>query len=141
MSTNIERYSKDIDKLVTKGRKLKNALISETQPAEFQNILKKEYGEKAKDIIKALPSFRNDYQAWYSEAKSLIKQLLPDRLQDFASYYEKPKSRKALTYESYRIEDALQGLTVTSGYAKEKVVGPDAAIPHFCQQVAILGVC
>jgi hypothetical protein len=138
MSTNIERYSKDIDKLVTKGRNLFNALQSETLPAEFQSLLKKQYGEKAQEVLKTLPSFRDDYQTWYSEAKSLIRQLLPDRLQDFTSHYEKPKSRKALTYESYRIEDALQGLTITSGYAKEKVVGPDAAIQHFRQQVAIL---
>jgi len=32
----------------------------------------------------------------------------------------------------------LQGLNITRGYQKEKVVGPDAAIPHFRQQLAIL---
>jgi hypothetical protein len=41
-------------------------------------------------------------------------------------------------YENYRIEDYLQGLNVTLGWAKEKVVGPDAAIPQFRQQLAIL---
>jgi hypothetical protein len=43
-----------------------------------------------------------------------------------------------VTYETYRVLDYLQGLTVTQGYAKEKVVGPDAAIPQFRQQLFIL---
>ena len=67
-----------------------------------------------------------------------MRQLLPDRLEDFVRHYEKPKTRKDITYENYRIEDYFQGLTVTRGYLKEKVVGPDAAIPHFRQQLAIL---
>lgn len=68
----------------------------------------------------------------------LIKQLLPDRLSDFVRHYEKPKPRKEISYENYRIEDFLQGLNVTRGWEKEKIVGPDAAIPHFRQQQAIL---
>ena len=72
------------------------------------------------------------------EAKVLIKQLLPDRLADFARHYEKPKPRKDISVENYRIEDFLQGLTATKGWEKEKVVGLDAAIPHFRQQQAIL---
>lgn len=68
----------------------------------------------------------------------LIKQILPDRLSDFVRHYEKPKPRKDITYENYRIEDYLQGLNITRGWEKEKVVGPDAAIPHFRQQAAIL---
>ncbi len=70
----------------------------------------------------------------------LVKQLLPDRLADFVHHYEKPKSRKSVTYETYRIEDYLQGLNVTrtNGIVKETIIGPDAAIPQFRQQLAIL---
>jgi len=54
-------------------------------------------------------------------------------------HYEKPKPRKDITSENYRIEDYLQGLTVTrDGWEKVKVVGPEAAIPQFQQQFAIL---
>lgn len=63
---------------------------------------------------------------------------MPDRLQDFVQYYEKPKQRKNIDYENYKIEDFLQSLNVTSGYEKTKVVGPDAAIPKFRQQLAII---
>jgi hypothetical protein len=75
---------------------------------------------------------------WYSEARALIRQLLPDRLADFVRHYEKPKPRKDITAENYRIEDYLQGLTVTRGYLNEKVVGLEAAIPHFREQLSIL---
>lgn len=138
MLPNIDRYKKDLEALLKKGNNLHLAMEAECLPKQFESMLKKQYGEEAEGIIKALPSFTEDYQAWYSEAKVLIKQLLPDRLPDFVRLYEKPKPRKDLTFENYRIEDYLQGLNVTRGWEQEKVVGPDAAIPHFRQQLAIL---
>lgn len=138
MPSNLDRYKKDLDALVTRGEQLHLAIQAECLPDQFQAMLKKEFGDKAKDIRAALPSFADDYQGWYSEGKTLIKQLLPDRLADFVRHYEKPKPRKDITYENYKIEDYLQGLNVTRGWEKEKVVGPDAAIPQFRQQMAIL---
>jgi len=136
--TNLDRYRKDLDALLKKGEKLFLAIQAECSSAQFERVMKKEYGENAMDIIKTLPSFHETYQPWYSEAKMLILQLLPDRLSDFIRYYERPKSRKDLTAENYVIEDYLQGLTKTRGYERIKVVGPDAAIPQFRQQLAIL---
>ncbi len=66
----------------------------------------------------------------------LNSQILPDRLNDFVRHYEKPKSRKALTAESYRIEDFLQGLSASSH--GQTIVDREAAIPHFDQQKAIV---
>lgn len=136
--TNLDRYKKDLDALVETGEQLEMSIQLECYPTEFQAQIKKALGDKAKDVLKAIPTFGLAYQRWYSEAKALIRQLLPDRLADFVRHYEKPKPRKELTAESYRIEDYLQGLSVTKGWDKEKVVGPDAAIPHFRQQLAIL---
>jgi hypothetical protein len=138
MLPNLDRYKKDLETLLAKGDKLHLAMQAECFPEEFESTLRKQYGDKANDILKILPSFTDDYQAWYSEAKVLVGQLLPDRLSDFVRHYEKPKPRKDITFENYRIEDYLQGLSVTRGWEKEKVVGPDAAIPHFRQQLAIL---
>jgi hypothetical protein len=137
MASNLDRYKKDLDALLAKGERLHLAMQAENLP-RFEEAVKKEYGDKANEVLKSLPHFAGAYQPWYSEAKVLIKQLLPDRLADFVRYYEKPKPRKDITYENYRIEDYLQGLEVTSGWQKEKVVGRDAAIPHFQQQLAIL---
>lgn len=138
MSTNLDRYKKDLDRLLTNGNNLYFAMQIECFPQKIRSALEQKCGEKANDILKALPSFAESYQLWYSEVKVLIKQLLPDRLTDVVRLYEKPKSRKELTCENYRIEDYLQGLTVTRGLQQEKIVGQDAAIPQFRQQLAIL---
>ena len=135
----MDRYEKDLDALVNKGDLLHNAMLQELSPEEFTRLVKKKHGDKADRIIQALPSFKDEYQPWYSEAKSLIRQLLPDRLSDFTRYYEKPKSRKDITVENYTIEDYLQGLNITSGITRAtKVAGPDAALPCFRQQVSLV---
>lgn len=138
MITNLERYKADLDKLIEFGEKLSMSLPRYAARSEFDKQVKKQLGEKAEEFLKKLPDFCKEYQYWYSESKALIKQLLPDRLADFVRHYEKPKPRKDINFESYRIEDALQGITITRGYDKEKVVGTEAAIPHFEQQLAIL---
>jgi hypothetical protein len=138
MISNIERYKNDLNALLLKGDLLENSIQLECLPKEFTKAVKSSLGDKADDFIKSLPSFTTEYQSWYSEARILIKQLLPDRLVDFIHFYEKPKSRGNLTYENYRIEDYFQNLTVTSGNTGQKIVGPDAAISQFRQQVAIL---
>jgi hypothetical protein len=137
MLTNLARYKNDLDALIAQGERLEFALRRECFPDHTESTLKKEFGDKAKELLKALPWFSETYQSWYSEAKVLVSQLLPDRLSDFVHHYEKPKPRKDITYESYRIEDYLQGLSVMR-WDKTKVVGPDAAIPHFSQQLAIV---
>ena len=134
MQSNLEKYKKDLERLVGKGDLLLVAMQHDCFPEQIAEAL----GDKAKELIKSLPIFKNDYQTWYSEAKVVIKQLLPDRLLDFVRHYEKPKPRKDITFDNYRIEDYLQGLNVTFGWQKEKVVGPDAAISQFQQQLAIL---
>lgn len=94
--------------------------------------MKKNAESSTEEIVKGLPSFKDKYQLWYSEALILIKQLLPDRIIDFISCYEKPKSRKTINYENHKISDYLQSIEVLF------TVGPDAAIPQFKQQLVIL---
>ena len=138
MASNLNRYKKDLETLVKRGKTLESVLELEMILAELKS---RKRDNKDKDELEKrsgrLPSFNSEYQGWYSEAKALIKQLLPDRLDDFVRHYEKPRSRKDITYENYRIEDRLQGLVITS-WENKKVVGPDAAIPHFQQQLNIL---
>jgi hypothetical protein len=138
MISNLERYKADVDLLLRKGVRLHDAMQAECLPAEFRRFVEKEHGKNAKKFIDELPSFGDSYQPWYSEAKALVRQLLPDRLADFVSLYEKPKPRKGLDYESYRIEDYLIGLRGGEVSPFVKAVGPDAAIPRFRQQIAIL---
>ena len=107
-------------------------------PDETRKFYAKVHGDKASKMLKALPDFNSEYQAWYSEAKVLIRQLLPDRLADFVRHYEKPRPRKELNTESYRIEDYLQGLQGKRVNSEEVIFGRDAAITHFEQQRAIV---
>lgn len=138
MLANLETYKKDLESLIERGNLLLNAMQYECYPIEMERRLKELFGDKANEVLVSIPSFTEQYQSWYSESKVLIKQLMPDRLHDFVQYYEKPKQRKDIDYENYKIDDFLQGLTVTRGYEKTKVVGPDAAIPKFKQQLAII---
>jgi len=127
MASNLERYNDDLQKLIKRGRELLVAVYLEVQPES-----------KAKESKKNLPDPRQEYQSWYSEAVAVIEQLIPHRLADFVGHYERPKNRKELSSDSYRIQDYLLGLTVTHKATGAEVVGFRAAVPHLQQQVAIL---
>lgn len=137
MTTNLDAYRADLERLIADGEQLQLGI-------EYQCLPKPEKAKLAMDprnvkVLDGLPSFREVYQTWYSEAVVLLRQLLPDRLADFVRHYQKPKSRREITFESYRIEDYLQGLMVrTHTGLGEEVVGGGAAIPHFRQQLAIV---
>ena len=136
--SNLERYKKELDALISKGNDLLLSMQRRCYPERVETAVEEHHGKNAKKFLQGLPSFEDEYQSWYSQAQAVVKQVLPDRLSDLRSYYERPKSRKELTYENYRIEDYLHGITVTRGYTKETIVGLDAAIPHFRQQLSIL---
>lgn len=138
MTSNIDRFKGDLAKLIKLGNELHMSMRLSCFPDEFKAQLKKRLKDKTDEFIKNLPSFDTEYQRWYSEALALLRQVLPDRVGDFCRHYEKPKTRKDIAYDNYTIEDYLQGLNVTRGIYKGKVVGRDAAIPHFRQQLAIV---
>ncbi len=140
MISNIEKYRKDLELLISAGGQLLNSMNHECFPKEFDDALAKTLKDKSEvqDFKKKLPSFKDKYQSWYSESLVVIKLLLPDRVADFVKLYEKPKGRKNITYENYVIEDYLKGLRTTRGALEIEVVSPKAAIPQFQQQLSIL---
>ncbi len=137
-ATNISRFKEDIDKLTHQGDLLLTTMQYERSPKEVRAAIKKAYPDKVDEYIANLKPIAETYQAWYSEARALLRQVLPDRLDDFTRHYEKPRARKSIGYESYRIEDYLQDLRVTRGYEETVIVDPSAALPHLQQQVAIV---
>jgi len=141
MKTNLEKYKQDLRRLIDDGDQLLMAIQAEFLRDDFHNELKRVLKDEKKvsQYLEKLPSFSSGYQTWYSEALILLKQLLPNRISDFVKLYEKPTTnRKNITCENYVIEDALQGICITRGWEKEKVVGPDAAISRFTQQINII---
>lgn len=133
--TNLEKYKIDLEKLIKKGDNLLFTMRVECNP----KILDTLKSEEKKIYKEKFPAFKIGYQSWYSEALSIIKILLPDRIGDFIQHYEKQKNRKEITYENYAIVDYLQGLSTSR--LGQVVVGIDAGIPKFEQQLHILEAC
>ncbi|OEC34872.1 hypothetical protein A7D25_12275 [Pseudomonas sp. 21C1] len=137
--TNLDKYKADLDDLIARGRRVHDCLLNQTMPGQFKEIaMSRHIGDsnKANEYIDGLPLFRYVYQQWYSEALALVKQLLPDRLGDFTRLYDKPKTRKSLDFESYRIEDAIQGIQTTRG--GQVIADASAAITLLDAQIAIV---
>lgn len=109
MASNIDRFRKDLDALIEKGQLLDYSMRRECKGAkEFDAQVKKEFGdkadvlEKADAFLKTLPSFKEYYQAGYSEVLELLRQLLP---------IESMISRDSM--RSRRIEKTLRSKTIT----------------------------
>jgi tetratricopeptide (TPR) repeat protein len=136
MSSNLDKFKADLKALSANGNDLLMAMQYDCYPDKVQAALKKQLKDKAAKYIADLPNFKASYQRWYSEALAMLRQLLPHRVNDFVRLYEKPKPRKDIGFENYRIEDYLQGLQVTR--LGEVLVDGSAAIPHFRQQLAIV---
>jgi hypothetical protein len=136
--SNLEKYRKDLDDLLTEATLVSFSLNLEAfgRSKFCEAVLASRSKEDADAFIKKLQPFAAAYQRWYSEALPLVRQLLPDRVFDFIRFYEKPKTRKVIDFESYRIEDACQGLRVTRG--GDVKADQKAAIPLLSQQVAIV---
>lgn len=137
MTSTIERFKADIEKLVSLGGELLNQIQYECFPGEFRAQAQKLAKEERAAVLAAVEdgSFGDRYQRWYSESLAVLKQLLPDRVADFVRLFQQSKA-KDLTYANYRIEDFLQGTQVTRG--GEVRVSKSAAIPQFKQQLEIL---
>lgn len=132
---NMDKYKADLRKLIDLGNSLMNAIQLESVPKEFHSQLKalKLTKEKEENFLKSIPSFKTNYQSWYSESLAIIKFLLPDRTADFKKFYERSKTRKVLNYDSYTIEDYLQNISRNDGS-----VTTAAGIEIFLQQLEIL---
>jgi uncharacterized protein YfbU (UPF0304 family) len=138
MTANIDRFRKDLDRLILEGNRLELAMLKELSGDGFRKQLRERIGEaEAEALLKILPNFRKSYEAWYSESLGLLRQLLPDRVANFVGFYEKPKGRKVVAYGSYVIQDYMQDLQRVDGFGKT-VVDAQAAVPQFRQQLAIL---
>lgn len=139
MASNLDRYKEDFKRLVLEAQRLQESFFHLCYDKEYEAaVLEANNGDKeaADSHMKTIPNFLEAYQPWYSECLVLIKQLLPDRLNDFIRHYEKPKGRKDINFENYRIEDALQGLQTTR--VSKVLADRKSAASHLEQQIAIL---
>ena len=132
MTSNIERYEKDIERLAGQGLRLTIAMQHEIDPRA------KVLSGFSKDELSKLPDVRSQYEQWYSESLAAVTQLLPDRVEDFQSYYRPKGARKEIQYSNYTISDYLRGTTITRGGGAIVVVEPSAALRPLYQQCNIV---
>ncbi|MEA5077862.1 MAG: hypothetical protein VB013_04755 [Anaerolineaceae bacterium] len=138
MGTNISQYKSRLKLLITNGENLLYAMNYECFSEKFKNHLISSHSiSESEKIISDLPIFKSSYQTWYTESIAIIKLLLPDRLEDFKQFYEIPKNRKDIGFETYKIYDYLQGVSI-SVFTTSSKIGPSTAIPLFRQQLEIL---
>lgn len=139
--SNFEKYKSDLAKLTGEAILVRQSLEKERlgKDEHYRQLMTTFNNDesKVKILTEKLKNFSDAYQHWYSEALPLVKQLLPERLQDFIRLYDKPKTRKDITFENYRIEDACQGLKVTAPNGRV-VADISAAVSLFNQQAAIV---
>jgi len=137
--SNLERFRKDVDRLVKQSRDLQLAMIIGAFGKSNASEIMRSQGVSEQEIDKAKSesgAFGINYQGWYSECLALIKQLLPDRLQEFKALYERPPNRKEVSYVTYVIADFPISLQTSRG--GDIVADSKAAIPKFQNQIAIL---
>lgn len=134
MSSNLERYRKDLTELHRRAEVAVHSLYVEVNSLGYWRNNKRSEGmtEAELDKLEAeLLSFPRAYHRWYSEALVLVKQLLPDRVKDFVGLYEIPSHRPSCNRENYRIADACAN---RSGPGS---VTPMEAMPLLREQIAI----
>ena len=127
MESNIKKFEEELKKLIEDGESL---LLSMALDLGVGDENTKKELKKMK-----LPSFKEEYEKWYSISMQVIKQVIPDRLDDFKRQYRDEK-RKSTDYLTYGVADYMIGLRSTRGY--EVLVDSTAAVPKFQQQLNIL---
>lgn len=134
MTTNLDRYKKDLEKLISLGSRMQLDLTG-------RRLLETGKVKPEKKIFEELKgTFERDYQKWYTEASALIRQLIPDRLAEFQELYKGDGKRKATTIQTYHIQDWLNGVRAgINSYTTEKHYDDFAVITmRFGTQLSIL---
>jgi hypothetical protein len=132
--TNLSRYRDSLTKLITLGNQMLADLASIVAPSS--GVVKKAGPKLTKD---AAPSFRGDYQNWYTEAHAVLRQLLPERIEEFETYYKPDPRRKNVAVTNYTIQDWLSGIAPAPDiYGKKAYEEGTAVFMRYQMQLAIL---
>lgn len=127
MESNIKKFEEELKKLIKDGEFLLYSMALDLGAVD-------ENTEKELKKLK-LPSFKDEYEKWYSISMQIIKQVIPDRLDDFKRQYRDEK-RKDTDFLTYGVADYMIGLQTTRGF--EVLTDGKAAVPKFQQQLNIL---
>jgi hypothetical protein len=135
MPSNLERFKKDLERLIETGDKMELDLTFRHQ---------KDLGELSEAEQKALKkldrTFERIYQSWYTESSSVIHQLIPERLLEFQQLYKGDGKRKVINSITYSVQDWLNGITsAINQFTGEKTFNDFAIVSmRFHTQLEIL---
>lgn len=104
MASNLERYNKDLDKLISLGQRM--YLDLHLRSLKQNSKLNK---AQQKTLDKFEGTFESEYHNWYNQSFSIIKYLLPDRLIEFELFYKGEQKRKIINLLTFTIQDWLLG--------------------------------
>jgi hypothetical protein len=125
---NLERYQTDLKKLIQLSRKMLEDLIARSPNGGAIAAKGQRFG-----------AFEEEYQRFYSEATAVVRQLLPSRLTEFETLYKGDGKRKAVTSETFNIQDWLLGIRATEDVFNKKIFNDYAAVAMRLQaQVQII---
>jgi hypothetical protein len=135
MTTNLDKYRKDLAALIALGDEMRTDLALRSM--KEKGTFKKEHKEAAKTLD---GSFERNYQRWYTEASAVVRQLIPDRLDEFQSLYRGDPKRKEISSTTYSVQDWLNGVRArTDSYRGEKPFDDFAiVVMRFQTQMGIL---
>jgi hypothetical protein len=74
MAANVDRFRRDLERLIETGDRLDLAMVHEVDSAGFMKQATTQIGntERAKAFVKTLPNFKTAYEAWYTESIALL---------------------------------------------------------------------
>jgi hypothetical protein len=127
MTSNLDRFRQDLDRLINTADKLYLTMIYDL------GLLNEKQKERFKEM--RVQDFKAAYEKWYTEALYVLKQMLPERLDDFIKLYKNDK-RKETNFSTYTMSDYLIGVKVTHGI--HTIAEPKAGLPKFELQKGIL---
>lgn len=133
MDSFINRYKKDLEKLIKDGELLTYGLYNEL--SDYYKSQLRALPKEQREFIQKC-SFKSNYNAWYNESLALVRQLVPDRFVDFKQYYKYEK-RKEFTHATYSISDYLDGL-IKKDLSGRVVLGTTEVLKKYEQQFSIL---
>lgn len=124
---NLQKYKKDLERLIDRGMQLYVAIWHESSLKEYPESVWK-YMDKMswneEDRLAEIPSFKEEYQPWYSETLAVVRQLLRERLENFCAFYQGGG-------ENYMLVDYL------AGYVPRNDLDWRRTVSLFQQQLAI----
>ncbi len=134
MTTNLDRYRKDLASLLTRGSDMEFEILHR----ENSNLKELSADDKAR-LKKLSGLFENSYQKWYSESLSLIRQLMPDRLEEFIELYRTNSRRKTVDISNFTIQDWLNGYRANTELTGQKKFNDYAVVVmRFHTQIEII---